>query len=126
VASATHTVDLGDSATLVAKGAGVIVPVTVTCAASELPPPAFPPFPPFPGSSTVGVQVTERSGSRIAMGSGMEPLVCDGAPHTYDVLVRALGAPFKNGTALATASVFACDLSGCHEASDTAEVRISK
>lgn len=125
VASASHTVELGDSGTLVSKGAGAIVPVTVTCDASALPPPPFPPFPPPPGSG-VQVQLSQRSGNRIASGFGSATVVCDGTPQTVDVLIRAQNAPFKQGSALATATVFACDLSGCHGTSDTGEIRLSK
>ena len=38
VASATHTVEIGDTGALLAKGAGVAVPVTVTCQPDTLPP----------------------------------------------------------------------------------------
>lgn len=126
VASATHTVELGDTATLVAKGAAVLVPVEVTCSAGELPPPPpfpFPPFPPFP--SSVSVQLTQRSGNSIAQGTGGTNVVCDGTTQTVNVQLIAQGAPFKNGTALATASVFACDPI-CHTATDTEEIRIRK
>lgn len=129
VASATHTVELGDRATLLAKGAGVVVPVEVTCEGQVPPPPPpfpfpFPPFPPFP--SSVSVQLTQRSGNSIAQGSGGANVVCDGTTQTVNVQLTAQGAPFKNGTALATATVFACDSTGCHSASDSEEIRIRK
>jgi hypothetical protein len=124
VASATHTVRLGGSATLVSKGAGVLVPVEVTCTGFGFPPPPFPPFP--GGSNTVTVQVNQRSGNRIAQGFGSASVVCDGTQHTVDVLVTASQAPFKHGTALATASMFLCDFSGCHPATDSHDITITK
>ncbi|MCA1672626.1 MAG: hypothetical protein LC799_10630 [Actinobacteria bacterium] len=111
-ASATHTVALGGSGTLVAKGAGVVVPVTVTCAPSQF--------------NSVDVQLSQRSGNGIVQGYGSANVVCDGTPHTVDVLVSAQGAPFKQGAALARASMFVCDFSGCHQASDSGEIRISR
>lgn len=124
VASATHVVELGDTATLLSKGAGLVVPVEVTCDPNQFPP--FP-FPPFPSPSpSVSVQVTQRSGNRIAQGFGSAPVTCTGTPQTVNVQLTAQQAPFKHGTALATATVFVCDSTGCHSASDTEEIRITK
>jgi hypothetical protein len=124
VASATHVVELGDTATLLSKGAGLVVPVEVTCDPNQFPP--FP-FPPFPSPSpSVSVQVTQRSGNRIAQGFGYAPVMCTGTPQTVNVQLTAQQAPFKHGTALATATVFLCDSTGCHSASDTEEIRITK
>jgi hypothetical protein len=122
VASAQHTVELGDTGTVIAKGAGAVVPVEVTCLPSEIPP--FP-FPPFPGSG-VSVQLTQRSGNRIAQGFGSANVVCDGTPQTVYVQVTAQQAPFKNGQALATATMYHCDVSGCHPASDSEEIELRK
>ena len=125
VASATHTVELGDRANLVTKGVAVLVPVEVTCLAAPFPPPPvpIPPFPPFPGSS-VSVSMSQRSGNRIAQGFGTASVVCNGTPQTVNVQVMAQQAPFKSGTALATAAMSVCDISGCHTSSDTEEIRI--
>lgn len=124
VASATHMVELGDTATLLSKGAGLVVQVEVTCDPNQLPPFPFPPFP-SPNPS-VSVQVTQRSGNRIAQGFGSEPVTCTGTPQTVNVQLAAYQSPFKHGTALATATVFMCDSTGCHSASDTEEIRITK
>jgi hypothetical protein len=113
---------LGDTATLVAKGAGLVVPVEITCLPSPVPPPGFPPFP----GSSVGVSATQRSGNRIAQGFGSATVVCDGTPQVVQVQLTGQQAPFKNGTALATASMFACDTIGCHTASDTEEIQVRK
>ena len=121
-ASATHTVELADTGTLVAKGAGALVPVTVTCEPST-----FPPFPfPGPGGSSVSVSLTQRSGNRVAQGFGGTSVTCDGTTQTVNVLLTASQAPFKQGTALATATMFHCDATGCHTASDTEEIRLTK
>ncbi len=120
-ASATHTVEV-DNGTVLAKGAAVIVPVTVTCL------PGTTPFPPFPGSPSVGVSLTQRSGNRIAQGFGSASVVCDGTPQTVNVQLTASQAPFKNGTALATASMTQCDpmTFQCHTESDTEEIQLRK
>ena len=110
VAHAESGVDLGTTATLWAKGAAVLVPVTVTCGDTT-----------FPSTSVAMVTVSERSSKRIADGNGSASVTCDGTPHTVEVLVKAADVPFKPGTALATASVFFCG-PGCGP--DTAEIRI--
>ena len=53
---AVVSVEVGDEATLVARGAAVLVPVEVTCPAG--------------GTGFLSVRVTQRAGSRIASGSG--------------------------------------------------------
>lgn len=123
VASASHAVELGDTATVLTKGVAVMVPVDVTCLGGPFPPPPFP-FPPF--GNSVSVSVNQRSGNRIAQGFGASSVVCDGMPHTVLVQVTASQAPFKSGTALATATLTVCDVSGCHTASDTEEIRLRK
>ena len=123
-ASATHSVEVGDSGTLVAKGAGVLVPVTVVCQPGSI---VFPPFPFPPGGSAVNVAMTQRSGNRIAQGSGGAAVVRDGTPQTVTVQVSPSQAPFKQGTALVTASMTACDpLFARHTASDTEEITLTK
>ena len=123
-ASASHSLDIGDSGTLIAKGAGVIVPVTVECQAGTVP---FPPFP-FPGGPGLSVTVTQRSGNRIAQGSGGAPVVCDGTPQTVNVQITPSQAPFKHGTALVTASMTQCDpfTFTCHTATDTEEITLQR
>lgn len=111
-AHAAQSIDFADSATLVARGAAVLVPVDVTC----------------DGTSSMGTSVMvalkERTGNRVVDGSGSTTMTCDGSAHTVGVLVRAEDAPFKPGTALATASTFACDFTGCQSVAQTAEIRI--
>ncbi len=110
-AAAGQGVDLGSTAQLVAKGAAILVPVQATCG-----------DPTFPSTSVVTVTVNERAANRIVFGNGSASVTCDGTAHTVEVLVKAQEAPFKPGTALATASMFFCGSGTC--APDTAEIRI--
>lgn len=106
------SVELGGEATLVARGAAVLVPVEVVCpAGSEF--------------ASVSVQVTQRVGSRIASGfGGTGDLVCTGEPQTVEVLVQAQNMAFKKGPAVAEASLFACNEFGCEEVRDIETIRI--
>jgi hypothetical protein len=121
VASATHAIEVGDTGTLVARGAAVLVPVEVTCPVSTVPQPPFP----FPGSG-LSVTVNQRSGNRIAQGFGSANVACTGTEQTVQVQVTAQQAPFKNGTALVTATMTVCEdfFINCHTVSDTEEIRI--
>lgn len=102
-------------ATLVARGAAVNVPVSVTC---------------FPETSNFGidVSVTERvNGGRLAIGFGfLSSLPCDGFAHTVQVQVNAFENAFKNGVALVEANAFACTPLQCNSFSEQAEIRIRK
>ena len=72
------------------------VPITVTCD----------PLGDFFVMSYVSIE--QASGTRIAAGSGYVPtVVCDSAPHAYQVsvLADASGPPFHGGQAVAFASV---------------------
>ena len=108
---AVLSVELGDEATLVARGAAVLVPVEVTCPAGS--------------RGFVSVRVTQRVGSRIASGSaGTGDFVCTGTTQTIEVLVPATGQAFKKGQAVAEASVFVCGPLFCGPASDIETIRI--
>lgn len=102
-------------ATLVARGAAIDVPVSVTC---------------FPETDAFGIDlnVTERvNGGRLAIGFGfLEELQCDGFPHTVRVRVNAFENAFKNGVALVQANAFACTPLQCNSFSEQAEIRIRK
>jgi len=88
------SVEVGDEATLVARGAAVQVPIEVTCPAGT--------------TAFVSVRVTQRAGSRIASGFGNTSFVCTGGSQIVDVTVTAQGSgqAFKKGSAVAEASVF--------------------
>jgi hypothetical protein len=89
-----HDIEIAGPVTLVAKGAGVIVPVEVTC----------------PSGSTgfVDVRVTERRGNRVSSGFGGTTVACTGSEQTVEVLVTANQGAFKKGTALVQANLTAC------------------
>jgi hypothetical protein len=98
------TVEVGDTATLQAGGAGVVVQVSVTCI-------------PTPGATTgagVNAFLTQRRGNSIAQGNGVgQEVLCDGTSHSYQILVVSTGVPFKSGDAYATGTATACDEFGC-------------
>jgi hypothetical protein len=86
-------VDLGLTGQLVARGAVVVVPVTVTCA---------------PGGEFPFVQVTltQRRGNRVARGFGfIEGFGCTGFPTTVGVNVTAENLVFRRGIAFAQATL---------------------
>ena len=85
--------DIG-SARLVADGAGVRVAFTGTCDAGE--------------TAVAGFQtITQAVGNRIAKGSGGVVFQCTGQPQPLSALAVAdvIGAPFRVGTALVTATL---------------------
>ena len=102
-ASASVTVAVGD-AQLVGKVAA-LVPLTVTCG-------------PLAGTFSAGgtVSLAQARGKEIAHGSGFfnnsginttpTPIICDGTPRQVVATVTAdpNGPPFKNGTAVASAT----------------------
>lgn len=106
------SVEVGDEATLVARGAAVQVPVEVTCPAGT--------------TAFVSANVTQRAGSRIASGFGGTSFVCTGGSQIVDVTVNAQGSgqAFKKGAAVAQASVSVCSFFGCSFASDSENIQI--
>jgi hypothetical protein len=96
------TAELGQTATLVAKGAAIEVPVTYSCSSDA----AF---------GAIELFVTERvGGNRIASGSGSTfNVICDGAQHTALITVTSgSGMAFHHGTAVVQGSFQACDQNG--------------
>ncbi len=106
------SVEVGDEATLVARGAAVLVPIEVTCPAGE--------------TAFVSASVTERVGSRIASGFGGTTFVCTGGSQIVDVTVNAQGSgqAFKKGSAVAEASLAVCSFFECTFASDSENIQI--
>jgi hypothetical protein len=101
-AQPTVTVELGQTATLVARGAAVQVPVIYSCS----PDAAF---------TALNVTVSERvPGNRIAQGGLVtSDLICDGAQHTALVTVTSItGNAFHKGVAFVQADLSACDVNG--------------
>ncbi len=106
-------VQVESPAHLVAGGAGVLVPVEVTCNAT--------------GTVFVQVTVTQKFGSGVAEGTGFTEVACTGAGEQITVLVRATGARvFKKGTAVVTAEIFGCNETTCGSETDTEVIQIQR
>jgi hypothetical protein len=104
-------IEIEDTATLAARGAAVLVQVTVTCPADS-------------DFADLSVEVSQRRGGRIANGFGFTSVTCTGEPQTITVEVLAFGAPFRQGVAFARATLFACGPSFCGQVTDAEEITI--
>ncbi len=91
---APHDIEVGDEATVIAKGAGVIVPVEVTCEAGR--------------TGFVHVEITQARGRHVANGFGFTEVDCEGTTQTVNVVVTADGGAFKRGPALVRAHLGVC------------------
>jgi hypothetical protein len=114
IAQPTGTVEIEDMASLLARGAAVLVSAEVTCD-------------PTTTSKSLSVQLTQRAGNRIVQGfNSTDAFVCDGTPQTVEVAVSAQNRPFRKGAAVAQATLFACDeFFNCgNVAADTEEVEV--
>ncbi len=105
-------IEVGDEGTILAKGAGVLVPVEVTCPAGE--------------QAFVEVQLTQARGRHVANGFGFEEVACTGGPQVVEVLITPFGGAFKKGAALAQARAVVCDDSffNCEVEEDVEEIRL--
>jgi hypothetical protein len=103
-------VEIGDTATLAARGAAALVEVTVTCPAGE--------------DAFLSVGLSQRRGSRAATGFGGLEFTCTGEPQTLTVPVLANNATFKQGVAFATAELFVCGRFFCGSVSDAEEITL--
>ena len=107
LATAATTVTVGPQALLVAKGAGAVVSLEVTC--------DF-------GSRIIsgGVLVNQRVGNGLSVGFGNNnsTIDCSGTLQTFEILVLAQLKPFHKGSAIANGNVFVCsnDFSVCNSA----------
>jgi hypothetical protein len=109
---APATVEIGDTATLAARGAGLLVTVTVTCPADS-------------DFTQLFVSVSQRRGGRVANGSGfLTNIGCTGEPQEITVPVMAFGAAFRQGVAFATAELTVCGPEFCQTVTDTEEITI--
>lgn len=118
LATAATTINVVDQAPLVARGAGALVSVEVTCD------PSF-------GSGShlfANVSLVQRVGNSTTNGSGGidRTINCDGTPQTFQVLVTASGKIFRQGPAIAQASETVCDPSFflCESAQVTEEIQL--
>jgi hypothetical protein len=106
-------------AALLARGAAVTVEVLYTCPVDSQ-------------AISLGIDVTQRVGSRTARGAtsvpGSEPKICDGTQHSAVLAVSSLnGVPFRQGVAFGEGIFFVCDLfSSCVNLQFSNEFRIEK
>jgi hypothetical protein len=119
LATAATTINVVDQAPLVARGAGALVSVEVTC------------DPSFGSGSRLfaGVSLVQRVGNSTANGFGNidDTINCDGTPQTFQILVTASGGKaFRKGSAIAQASETVCDpsFSFCESAQVTEEIQL--
>ena len=113
-AQPTATAELGESATLAAKGVLVEVPVIYSCSPDAV----------FHSSF---VQLIQRVGNNTARGFGdTTDLTCDGSQHTVLLTVMTDDIRFRKGIAFAQGEVFACDEFGlCVDARFSGTIEIT-
>jgi hypothetical protein len=113
IAQPTGTVEIEDTALLLANGAAILVSVDVACD-------------PTTTFKSLSVQLTQRAGNRILQGfNSTDAFVCDGTPQTVELAVSASSRPFRKGVAAAQATLFACDQFSCgNVAADAEEIEI--
>jgi hypothetical protein len=101
-------------ATLVARGAGVDVPLEVTCNAT--------------GGASVQVTVTQHAGSGVAQGTGFTSVGCTGSGQQILVRVFATsgGKSFKQGTAVVNAEIFGCRQNVCGSETDSEAIALQR
>jgi hypothetical protein len=93
------SVQVGPTATLVAQGAAVDVPLTITLTCDE-------------GFTTgaVNVFVAQSRGNALFTGNAQATFPCTGEAQT--VVVRVVGGPFRGGPALVNAALLQCQGAG--------------
>ncbi len=94
--AATATLQVG-SGRLVAGGAAVDIPVTVSVACDD----GF-------SSGVVQLYVSQRSGRSLASGEGSAEVACTSGPQTMTTRVFAYSTPFRGGSAVANATLLQC------------------
>lgn len=105
-------VEVGDSATILAKGAGVVVPVDVTCPAGT--------------TGFLNINVTQARGRFTANGFAYEEVACTGETQTVLVTVSAQSGAVKRGQALVDAQLTSCpDFSACSTVRDTEVISLT-
>jgi hypothetical protein len=93
----TGTIAVGPTAKLVARGAAIDVPLTVSLTCEE----GF-------DVGIVEITVVQARGQRLVGGSGQETFTCNGTTQTVTVRIAAGSAPFHGGSALVTAALLQC------------------
>ena len=127
VAFAADTAIQPQSATLVAKGAEVDVTVTFTCPAGLT---VGSPFIGMPGGATASLQQAVSKTEQAAGFGSSSGQTCTGQPQTavVPILANVPGPPFRNGLAVASANLQACDANfNCvYAASGLVTIRVSR
>lgn len=118
LANAQTSIDVVDAAPLIAKGAGAIVSVEITCATPT-------------NNVSIDVTLVQRAGNKTTSGSGSAggfpgDINCTPEPTTVEVPVAVFGRVFKQGVAIALANISECDpdFGNCFSAHATQEVRL--
>ncbi|MEH1101011.1 hypothetical protein [Micromonospora sp. CPCC 205561] len=111
-ASAAASIDV-TSGTLVVRGVAVDLTISVACPAGR--------------SGSFELVLRQRSGNRIAYGSGWAPVGCTGAPQevTGRVWAATEGAVFRSGEALVTGSTELCGQDTCEYGQIDDTVRVT-
>lgn len=120
LANAQTSIDVADTAQLIAKGAGAVVSVEITCAVPT-------------NNVSIDVTLVQRAGSKTTSGSGNvggfpSDINCTPEPTTVEVPVAVFGRVFKQGVAIALANISECnpDFSNCFSGHATQEIRLVK
>jgi hypothetical protein len=109
-ATAATTFDVAEGS-LLAKGAGVALPVTYTCPEGAI--------------SFVQGSLNQRSGRSIVSSiAGSGQVACTGEAQTETLVVSA-GQPFRRGEALYTVIVTVCDFVTCVDELEQGVLRIT-
>ena len=104
-------VKINKDVTLLARGVAAKVVLKVDC--------------PGGSSSMVTVTLSEVTGKVITTGQSSLEVTCTGSFQQVPIIVEPFSRPFKKGSALAQADVFACGLNSCESAQATKVVQIS-
>jgi hypothetical protein len=94
--AATGTIQLG-TGKLLARGAAVDVPVTVSLTCDD----SF-------TSADVQLYLSQGEGRSVASGGGSAQVPCSSEPQTLTIRVFANGTPFRGGSAVANAYAYQC------------------
>ncbi|MEO6500600.1 MAG: hypothetical protein ABIQ09_01670 [Jatrophihabitantaceae bacterium] len=106
-------VSIQSPAHLVAKGAAVTIPLTVICTAPSAP------------ENFVDVQITQRSGNKVASGWDYAYLGCTGSRQQITITVSAASATrFSKGPAYVTARIVGCTDYFCGQEYNDATIQI--
>ena len=98
LATAATTVTVGPQSLLVAKGAGAVVSVEVTCAFGD-----------NISARDANIKQLVKKDFVFGSGGGAGVIFCTGDIQLFEILVPAQSTAFSKGSAIATVSVFVCN-----------------